>query len=69
MQSYHAFLSMLRNKDLREHIEKLPMGEVYNDREFLEARRNANLFQEALTNIFLIEETALKEFSLKYGFF
>ena len=69
LESYDVFLGMLNDEVLREHIEKLEWGKVYNDDKFLLARENAIRFQDALTNIFLTEKTPLKDFSLKYGIF
>lgn len=60
---------MLNNEDLRERISDIPMEEVYNHADFLAARENANHFQKALTEIFLIQETPLRDFSFKYAFF
>lgn len=67
--SYNNFLGMLNNEDLRERISDIPMEEVYNHADFLAARENANHFQKALTEIFLIQETPLRDFSFKYAFF
>ncbi len=69
LDAYNKFLEMLDSDDLRDYIETLPMKDVYKDERFLEARNNAHLFQEALDHIFFYEDTALKQFTLKYGVF
>lgn len=69
LSTYDKFLAMLNDDHLRGHIKDLPMKDVYKDERFLEARNNAHLFQEALDHIFFYEDTALKDFTLKYGLF
>jgi predicted nucleotidyltransferase len=69
LNAYNRFLELLNDNTLREKIKKLPMKDVYLDKEFLEARNNAHLFQEALDHIFFNEDTPLKQFTLKYGLF
>ncbi len=69
LDAYDIFLKMLNNDSVRNHIEGLPINDVYSDSLFSEARNNAHLFQEALDNVFYYEETPLKKFTLKYGVF
>lgn len=69
LDSYNAFLGLLNNEEIRRRIEDIPMGEVYKNHDFLTARENANRFQGALTDIFLKEETPLRDFTFKYAFF
>ena len=67
--SYDKFLGMLNDIAFREHMEKLPMDKAYGDLKFEEARQNSHQFQEALNNIFIKQETPIREFVLKYGVF
>lgn len=69
LDAYDNFLGMLNDNRLREHIQSLPMEDVYNDKAFLKARENAHLFQQALDQIFFYEDTPLKQFTIKYGLF
>jgi hypothetical protein len=69
LNCYDAFLDLLNDEALREHIKNLSMKEVYDDSKFLKARKNANSFQQALTQIFFYENTPLKEFTITYGVF
>jgi len=69
LDTYDNFLGMLNDDKLREDIQNLPMEDVYNDKEFLKARKNAHLFQEDLNQIFFYEDTPLKQFTIKYGLF
>jgi hypothetical protein len=69
LDSYDEFITILDTSDIREHLKKLNMYEVYDDKSFIYARGVCDRFQEALNNIFLDNEVRLKEFIYQYGIF
>lgn len=69
LDSYNRYLEMLNDEKFRNHLEKIEMKNAYGDDKFEEARENSHKFQYSLTKIFFEENSKLREFTLKYGFF
>ena len=67
--SYDEFLGLLNDKEKRDELTNLEMLEVYNNKVFIESREITNRFQDALNNIFIIKDSKIKEFTLRYGIF
>ena len=69
LNSYNSYLAQLNNIEFREHLQNIDMHDAYGDEKFEEARGNSHDFQDALNKIFFEENTPIKDFTLKYGFF
>lgn len=69
LSAYDEFLQLLNDNKKRKVLTNLEMLEVYENVIFMDARAITDKFQKALTNIFLLKESRLKEFTLKYGIF
>jgi len=67
--SYDAFLGMLRDSDLRRHLDGLPEGAADDDVEFGKAREVSHQFRNALLDLFYDEATGLAELTRLYGVF
>jgi hypothetical protein len=67
--AYDQFLGLLNNNDFRNSLKNLSVSEAYGNAQFEEARKISHAFQEALTSIFLLKDSKLKEFTIKYGLF
>ncbi len=51
LDTYDIFLDILNDDKIRKDFEDLPINKAYSDNTFLQARRNAHNFEEALNNI------------------
>jgi hypothetical protein len=69
LNSYNKYLEMLNDEEFRKHLEDIKMSNAYGDSRFEDARKNSHDFQDTLSKIFFEEKSALKDFTLKYGFF
>jgi hypothetical protein len=67
--SYDSFLALLGDKDKRELLEKLGPDDAYKDPVFLEARRVATDFDEALTKLLFRSNDEITQLAQKYGVF
>ncbi len=66
---YSNFLSKIDNDEIRTTLLKVNMNDIYGNAYFLDLRNTADELQNALDNIFLINEGSLKTLTLKYGIF
>lgn len=66
---YDDFLTRLNDEHNRTALEQLSQSAAYDNEVFTEFRALSHDFQDVLTEAFLREETALKEFTLRYGVF
>lgn len=66
---YDEFLGLLNDHDVRKELTELEMLEVYDNQTFITAREITDRFQASLNNIFLIKESKVREFTLRYGIF
>jgi hypothetical protein len=69
LASYDKFLSLLDEKDKRDHLKKLNMYDAYNDPLFQSVRENSHAFQNSLNKVFLSRDNHLGDFTLNYGIF
>ncbi len=69
LDSYENYLSMLNDKDFRDHLKNLDMHKAYGDPIFEKARVNSHKFQDALTKVFIEEDGRIRDFTLKYTVF
>ncbi|WP_192363404.1 nucleotidyltransferase domain-containing protein [Mesorhizobium mediterraneum] len=67
--NYDAFLALLDNRQQRELLERLSPDEAYEDPVFLEARRIATSFDEALTKLLFDADDRIAQLVKKYGVF
>lgn len=66
MGAYDEFLALLNDKDKREHLEKLEIGNACNDKVFGDAREMSYRFQDALDILFF---DRLEKLTKRYGVF
>jgi predicted nucleotidyltransferase len=69
LDSYNTYLEMLNDEEFRGHLENIEMSKAFGDSRFEAARKNSHDFQNTLSKIFFEEKSAIREFTLKYGFF
>ena len=66
---YNEFLGMLHDGDIRKHLKELPASEADDDAVYQRVRHLGNEFQEALTDVFFVCDTPLRELTIRYGVF
>lgn len=66
---YDEFLGMLHDEDIRKHLKELPASEADTDDRYQRVRDLGKQFQEALTDIFFVRDTPLRELTIQYGVF
>jgi hypothetical protein len=69
LDSYNSYLGTLNDEDYRKYLSDLDMHKAYSDEKFEAARQNSHKFQDALNNVFLRDESKIREFTIKYGVF
>jgi hypothetical protein len=67
--TYDKFLSLLNDGTKRELLEQLAPDEAYEDEGFLEARRLANTFDDALLRLMFESDDDVTKLVKKYGVF
>jgi hypothetical protein len=67
--NYDSFLALLSNENKRASLEKLEPDQAYKDDLFLEARRFANKFDEALIKLLFGSNEEITQLAQKYGVF
>ncbi|MEO4042931.1 nucleotidyltransferase domain-containing protein [Hoeflea sp. CAU 1731] len=67
--NYDAYLAILNNKQQRELLEELSPEEAYQNDAFLEARKVATNFDEALTTLLFDADAKITKLVKKYGVF
>ena len=65
--AYDSFLGMLRDEELRKHLENLAEGEGNRDTIFQEARAITHRFREATLNMLFDEKSGLGMLTRLYG--
>jgi hypothetical protein len=68
-QAYDRFLGLLLDADTREHLENLHSDQAETDSLYQDAKATRRQFQEALTEIFLTDQSELGRFTIRYGVF
>lgn len=66
---YDQFLDWINDPDNRKHLCGLSPAKAYEDRDFLRLRDLSHEFQAGLTEAFFQRESALREFTIKFGVF
>jgi predicted nucleotidyltransferase len=69
LTAYDKFLGILSDSDERKKLIGLKMTKVYDDENFIKARKICDAFQESLTKLFITQDSKLKEFTINYGIF
>jgi hypothetical protein len=67
--NYDAFLALLSDEKKRASLEKLEPEQAYKDSLFLDARRFANKFDEALIKLLFGSIEEITQLAQKYGVF
>ena len=68
-EAYDLFLGLLLDEDIRAHLEKLHSDRSENDPIYMRAKTIRRQFQQAITDIFLTENSELGRFTIRYGVF
>ncbi len=69
-EAYDAFVGVLGDDDKRRHLKRLTFADLdRGDALFRETSRMARRFQDALHQLFFVEDTALRRLVLDYGVF
>ena len=69
LNAYDAFLGMLCDEDIREHLYRLPPEEDQSDVEFRRARKLSRKFTDGLIELFFDDKSKLSELTQRYGVF
>jgi hypothetical protein len=67
--SYHQFVGMLSDPDLRQHLDDLPESSADGDVPYGKARELGHHLRDALLELFFDETTGLAELTRLYGVF
>jgi len=67
--AYDAFLGLLNNQDKRLHLEQLKPADEENDPAFVDARKIRRTFRLAVQEMFLGEDSPLRQHSIEKGVF
>lgn len=67
--AYDDFLAMLDDEVTRGHLESLRPRESDADERYSRAREIGTRFQDALTEIFLVRDTPVRDLTIRYGVF
>jgi hypothetical protein len=67
--AYNEFLGLLNDAAFRDNLKNLSVSGAYGNKQFEHARDISHKFQQALTSIFLIKDSKLRDFTIKYGLF
>jgi len=69
VDAYNAFLGILSDQSLREHLENLPPDPDQSDETFQKARKLSHVFRDGLLELFFDEKTELCQLTKTYGVF
>ena len=69
LKAYDTFLGMLRDKETREHLYRLPPEEDQSDKVFQNARNLSHDFRDGLIELFFDSKSRLSELTQLYGVF
>ena len=67
--AYDEFLGMLHDERIRKHLKALSDTAADGDVVYKRVRKVGNEFQDALTDIFFVCDTPLRELTIRYGVF
>lgn len=67
--AYDQFLALLDDPDRRAHLKSLVPSRADDDPEYQHARMLGNRFQDALTELFFVADTPVRELTIRYGVF
>ena len=67
--AYDEFLGMLHDEEIRKHLKSLSGTAADGDAVYQRVRDLGNEFQDALTDIFFVCDTPLRELTIRYGVF
>jgi hypothetical protein len=67
--AYDTFLSLLNNEEMRKVLERLSPEDAYKNSVFLDARRVAHSFDDALLKLLFESNDEITETAKKYGIF
>jgi predicted nucleotidyltransferase len=67
--AYDEFLALLHDKVKRKHLNDLLPDAADGDPEYQKVRELGTRFQDALTEIFLVKKTPVRELTIRYGVF
>ncbi|HEU0302344.1 MAG TPA: nucleotidyltransferase domain-containing protein [Longimicrobium sp.] len=67
--AYDAFLALLNDKEWRTRMKNLSPQSADTDEDYQDVRKLGNRFQDALTEMFLIRKTPLRDLTMRYGVF
>lgn len=68
-QAYDDFLGLMGDAEKRERLKKLPPADADRDVVQREVREIGTRFQDALTEIFLVHDTRVRDLTIQYGVF
>ena len=69
LKAYDTFLGMLCDKEIREHLYRLPPEEDQSDKVFQRARNLSHDFTDGLIELFFDGKSKLSELTQRYGVF
>ena len=67
--AYDEFLGLLNDQDWRARMKKLVPAAADADADYQHVRALGTRFDEALTEIFLVRKTPVRDFTMRYGVF
>lgn len=67
--AYDEFLGLLDDQEWRARMKKLPPAEADTDADYQRVRELGTRFHAALTEIFLVRKTPVRDLTMRYGVF
>jgi predicted nucleotidyltransferase len=67
--AYNSFIGMLADETKRDHLDKLSVDSIAGDLIAGEAREISHQFRDAISEIFLTNDTELGKLTIEYGVF
>lgn len=67
--TYDRFLALLDDPDRRAHLKSLAPSQADDDPEYQHVRALGTRFQDALTELFFVADTPVRELTIRYGVF